>query len=92
MIEEIKKALDKYSHAGIAEGSYLAEVEIKPNSPKWLRYLIGEVERLNGERDYFERVSNQHYDKWRELAEHQEEDRPRFRMDAQGNLTRFEEE
>lgn len=97
MIEQIKKSLDSFDRKG-----YVPE-DMRLNCENWLRYLIGEVERLNGKVTYkstivgysvelIEDLEKKVEELQRELAKYREEEPgPRFRMDAQGNLTLVEE-
>ena len=78
-----------------------ADAHLIANAPEWLRYLIGEVERWQDEALTQAKLYTQKNILCHELRERvielqseyrENEDRPRFKMDAQGNLTLIEEE
>lgn len=90
MIEQIKQ-LTEEELAEIAKVSYLHEFENAMKLLGHIGYLIGEVERLQHERDNAMSLRNLAVKRYNGLISEQQEG-PRFKMDAQGNLTLVKEE
>ena len=76
----------------IADCQTLEMAQFIANVPEYFRYLIGEVERLQHERDNALSLRNLAVKHYNAALREEEKPGPRFKMDAQGNLTLIEEE